>query len=432
MITQITTEIFTGAFQDVSECHLYGLRSCHVADVRHIVDKAGNDISYIVEAIRSARSVFNEHGKVLITCDMGVSRSRVIAIGLLAELGDNIDDCITLVLSSAKNPEINPDLLLLLRSLYISEKPKSNVRQCSASTGIVVLGSKGFVGAALMRCLTEKQINFIGLSRHEINIKEESVKLVTILDSLEQPTVILCANPPSHHTATALSDAILLLKNTLEACRLTGKRLIYISSMVVYFGNAHSNDSYIYQADEHTPAYPYGTYSESKYLCEQLIGAYRNNYGVETMVVRPCVLYGSDMRPQWLIPKLIRKALNNENIVTHSYQNGLPLFELIHVDDFCEAVIFLIRDIFVNGNLCAPLCINIGSHNLISTYDLAGMITELSLSKSSVSTLNILDNTHAIVSTSGYIDNIGWRPITSIESGLTASINHHLNLRGLV
>ena len=416
MITQITTDIFTGAFEDVSECHKYGLRSCNVVDVRHIVDKAGNDISYIVEAIRLSRGILDEHGRVLITCDMGVSRSRVIAIGLLAELGNDIDDCISLVLSSAKNPEINPDLLLLLRRFYISKKPKSNAQQFSAGTGIVVLGAKGFVGAALMRCLTKKQINSIGLSRSEINIKEESVKLLTILDSLEQPTVILCAHPPSHHTAKALSDSILLLKNTLEACRLTCKRLIYISSMVVYLGNAHSSDCYIYPADENTPAHPFGSYSESKYLCEQLIDIYRHNYGVEIVVVRPCDLYGSDMRPQWLIPKLIRKALNNEDIVTHSYQNGFPSLELLHVDDFCEALTLLMNIKSV------PPCLNIGSHNLITTYELAGRIIRLTTSKSSRKTMNILDATYAVVSTPGFIETTGWKPEISLESGVLACL----------
>jgi UDP-glucuronate decarboxylase len=416
MITQITTDIFTGAFQDVHECHIYGLRSFHVADVRHIVDKHGNDISYIIEAIRLARSILNDHGRVLITCDMGVSRSRVIAIGLLAELGNDIDDCISLVLRSAKNPEINPDLLLLLRHFYISKKPKDNARPVAAGTGIVVLGSKGFVGAALMRCLAKKQINSIGLSRNEINIKDESVKLLTILDSLEQHTVILCAHPPSHHTAKALSDSILLLKNTLEACRLTGKRLIYISGMIVYLGNAHSSDCYIYPADENTPAYPYGSYSESKYLCEKLIDIYRNSYGVEITVVRPCALYGSDMRPQWLIPKLIRKALNNEDIVTHSYQNGLPSLELLHVDDFCEAITLLINAKSV------PPCLNVGSHNLITTYELAGKIIRLTKSKSSRKTMNILDATYAVVSIPGFIETIRWKPEISLEAGLLASL----------
>lgn len=422
MITQLTTDIFTGAFQDVSECHKYGLRYCNVVDVRHIVDKAGNDISYIVEAIRLAKGILDEHGKVLITCDMGVSRSRVIAIGLLAELGNDIDDCISLVLSSAKNPEINPDLLLLLRRFYISMKPRDNARQVSAGIGIIVLGSKGFVGDALMRCLTQKQINSIGISRNEVNIKEESVKLLTILDSLEQPTVILCAHPPSHHTAKALSDAILLLKNTLEACRLTGKRLIYISSMVVYLGNAHSSDCYIYPADENTPAYPYGSYSESKYLCEQLINIYRNSYGVEITVVRPCGLYGSEMKTQWLIPKLIRKALNNEDIVTHSYQNGLPSFELMHVDDFADATTRIIYD---NQS---PPSVNIGSHKLISTYELAGQIAKIAQSSSNASLLEISDQVRNIVTLPGYLDKIGWRPSIRLGDGLKMCISDFIGV----
>ena len=418
MITQITTDIYTGAFQDVSKCHTYGLRYCNVADVRHLVDKAGNDIAYILEAIRFAKSILIEHEKVLIICDMGVSRSRVVAIGLLAELGNDIDYSISLVLTSAKNPEINPDLLLLLKRFYTQEKPADNVLQHIADTGTVVLGSKGFVGSALMRSLIEKRINAVGLSRSDVNIKEESIKLLTILDSLKQPTVVLCAHPSSHHTAKALSDAILLLKNTLEACRLTGKRLIYISNMVVYLGNAHASDCYTYLADESTIAYPYGSYSESKYMCEQLIAVYKKNYGVETTVIRLCNLYGPEMGPQWLIPKLILKALNNEDLVTHRYQNGLASFELLHVYDICEAIILILSD------ASAPPCINIGSHAVVDTYDLAGMIKRLTLSNSSRRILDICDTSRAIVSKPGYIDKIGWKPAISLESGLLSCIKY--------
>ena len=197
MITHIANGIYTGAFKDISGCHVQGLSAKNVADVRHIVDKAGNEISYILEAIDTAKDIFYQHGKVLIACDMGISRSRVVAIGLLAELGNSIEDAISVVLTSANNPEINPDLLLLLRNFYKSKDPQADTENYSADTGAVVLGSNGFVGAALLKCLKEERIDSVGLSRSDVNIKTELVKLITALESLKQPTVCLLYTSPS-------------------------------------------------------------------------------------------------------------------------------------------------------------------------------------------------------------------------------------------
>lgn len=418
MIIKIAEGIYTGAFQDINNSHKHGLSISNVVDVRHIVDKVGNDIAYIIKAINLAKQTLQDQGRVLITCDMGVSRSRVIAIGLLSELGNDVDESISLVLSSANNPEINPDLLFQVRRFYKSKNYEGAKQQCPAATGVIVLGSNGFVGSALMRCLLKKQIDSIALSRVNVDIKEEHVRLITTLDSLNHTTVVFCAHPTLHHTAKSLSDSILLLKNTLEACRLTGKSLIYISSMVVYLGNAHSSDNYIYKADENIPALPFGSYSESKYLCEQLIDAYRINYGLKVIVVRPCGLYGSAMREQWLIPKLIKKALNNEEIVTHKYNNGLPSFELLHVDDFADAIAMLLKD-----KKC-PETINIGSHKLISTFELAALIKSITQSSSHVSLLHISDRTRNLLSIPGYIDRLGWEPKILLKDGLNMCISN--------
>ena len=191
--------------------------------------------------------------------------------------------------------------------------------------------------------------------------------------------------------------------------------------MVVYWGNAHSSSDYIYRGDEQAEVFPFGSYSESKYLCERLVAVYRKNYSLDITVVRPCFLYGLEMKPQWLIPKLIHKALNNEEIVTHKYNNGLPLFELLYIDDFCTALSFLVK------SKDSPACVNIGSHNHISTLDLASMIIKLTHSTSRKELLHISDNVYNVVSTAGYIDKIGWKPNVELTDGLQLCIKHHLS-----
>ena len=419
MITQITKTIFTGAYQDVSECYVYGLALCHVADVRHIVDKAGNNVTYIIDSVKLARKIYDDYGKVIITCDMGVSRSRVVAIGLLAEITKDIDKSISTVLVSAKNPEINPDLLLLLRRYYLSQEALENQHHSVANKGKIVLGSKGFVGSNLIKIFQKKQTPFIGLCRSEIDIKKESIRLLMQFDKCDHSTVIYCAHPSSHHSASAMADSLLMLKNTLEACRLTEKRLIFISDMSIYLGNAHGTSSYVFSASENEPAIPYGCYSETKYLCESLINLYRSTHGLDVTVLRSCGLYGLFMKPQSLIPKLIYKALANEEIVTHKYINGPPILDLLHVDDFCNALCLIVDD------KLAPSFINIGGNESINTYDLASKIVQLAQSSSSIQTLDIHASTHAIVAQPGYLDRCEWQPSFKLDSFINNFISNH-------
>ena len=122
MITEIGNGIYTAAFSEIFSSKDSQFKDECVIDVRHLVDHSGNDINYLLKAIDDAKTVYLQNGVVVIACDRGVSRSRVIAIGLLTRLGMSIDDAIEHVLNVAQNPDINADLLLFLRDYFLSEK----------------------------------------------------------------------------------------------------------------------------------------------------------------------------------------------------------------------------------------------------------------------------------------------------------------------
>ena len=413
MIKFIDKGIYTAAYQDLIPIDRSEFKIEQIVDVRHLVDKSGNNISYILKCISDAKRVLQSQDKVVIACDMGISRSRVIAIGLLADLGREINDSISHVLSTCGYPEINPDLLFLLKQYY----SKEGSYEKEEIEDVVVLGSSGFLGSVLTEFLSTQGLKVGGISRNNIDLKRDPIGLITRLQLSTAKKVILCVHPSSHHTSSSLADALHITRHTLEACRISKKELLYISSMAVYFGNAHLERNHQYIANETDHAVPRGAYSEAKYLCERLIDSYQINYGVKSTIIRPCGLYGPSMRPQWLIPKLIHLALSDQAIFTHRYGNGLPTFELLFINDFCEALLVLL----LGG--CEQTYINVGCHSLISTSELANLIVRLCNSKSATNLLDISDQVYNIVSSYGTIDKLRWSPKTSIEDGLRLCIN---------
>ena len=70
-----------------------------------------------------------------------------------------------------------------------------------------------------------------------------------------------------------------------------------------------------------------------------------------------------------------------------------------------------------------PETINIGSHKLISTFELAALIKSITQSSSHISLLDISDSSRNVLSIPGYIDRLGWEPKILLKDGLKMSIS---------
>lgn len=411
MITKISDGIYTASFSEIADSK-EEFKDDQIVDVRHLVDRSGNDINDLLKAIDDAKTIYQQKGRVVITCDMGISRSRVVAIGLLTKLGMPVDDAIKHVLKTSQNSEINTELLLFLRSYFF----KTNANN-QTTKDIIVIGSNGFIGSTLSKYLDTNSFAVDKINKKDLDVQIDQLGLVMRLQLSTAKTVILCTHPLSYHTVNAMSSSIQMLKNTLEACRLTNKNFIFISSMNIFQGNAFQQSECDFSVSEKLMPIPRGTYSETKYLCEKLCDVYRTNYQMKILIVRPSGLYGIKMRPQWLIPKLISKALQNQILITHKYTNGLPAFELLHINDFCEAIKLILKKEIYEGS------INIGTHSLITTLDLAKMISRLCQSKSTTELLEINEPIKNIVTMPGILDQYGWKSKITLEEGLSSYIS---------
>jgi len=100
---------------------------------------------------------------------------------------------------------------------------------------------------------------------------------------------------------------LLSLQNVLEACRrFGGKKLIFPSSAAVY---GITEDLPV---KESFPLNPTNMYSWHKYLCEKLIKAHHDNYGIDYVILRLFNVYGAGHKG--VIEIFLEKAKNGETI----------------------------------------------------------------------------------------------------------------------
>jgi nucleoside-diphosphate-sugar epimerase len=422
MITQVAENIYTAAYSDLGGQAAPLFSRNQVIDVRHLVDRAGNGIESIVESIDQAFKIYNRENEVVIACDMGISRSRVVAIGLLTRLGHSVSSAISQVLVATGSPEINPDLLHQLR-LHFEEEDVRAARAATHGRRLVILGDDEQFAATLKESLSAQLADIEIPFRCNWESEGGASGLAARFRSGGIECVILCGQERSHHSSKGMASTLKTLKDVLDACRLAGSSLLYLSNMEAYQGLAFRQDKVNFPVTDDCLPFPRGTYSETMYLCENLIDAYREAYLLNVSILRASRIYGPGMGEHWLIPKLILKSLDNERIITHAFSNGLPELELLHIMDFCNAVRLVVGEGMQNRNL------NVGSRDLTSTAELAASIIRLSGSRSTHDLLQLSDATRNVVSCPGHLERMGWRATVNLEEGLSACINSIKNDR---
>src|ERR1039458_310666 len=113
--------------------------------------------------------------------------------------------------------------------------------------------------------------------------------------------------------------------NVLEFCRRRQASLTLISSYV------YGKPQRLPIGEEH-PVQPLNPYSHSKILAEEIACYYRKQFGVQVTIVRPFNIYGPGQNGRFLIPTLMRQALDPacDRIVVADLR---PRRDYIHVRD---------------------------------------------------------------------------------------------------
>ena len=121
---------------------------------------------------------------------------------------------------------------------------------------------------------------------------------------------------------------------------------------------------------ENSPYRPNSPYAASKASADLIVRSFNKTYGLNTTITLCTNNYGSNQHPEKLIPKTIKKIIENRPISI--YGDGLNVRDWIHVMDHCEAI-----DIIFNSASSGETY-NIGACNELSNLDLIKEINSIS------------------------------------------------------
>ena len=232
----------------------------------------------------------------------------------------------------------------------------------------------------------------------------------------------------SHVYNSILNPQIFTITNILgtqvllDACRKYNiKRFHQVSTDEVY-GELPLDDKNILFTEK-TPLNPSSPYSASKASADMLVKSYYRTYSLPITISRCSNNYGPYQHLEKLIPLMISKAINNDNLPV--YGNGLNVRDWLHVYDHCTAI-----DLIIHEGKIGEIY-NIGGNNEKSNIDVVKIILkELGKSEKLIKYVNDRpghDLRYAIDSTK-IKTSLNWKPVYSFEKGILDTIKWYTKM----
>jgi nucleoside-diphosphate-sugar epimerase len=375
-----------------------------IVDVRELVDKAGNRPDSVRQKIMEGVRYLESHERTIVCCDYGISRSNAIAAGILAVHDKrSLDSAIRVVQRATGEQEIKLEPLNAVRRAI---EPANIKNRPGGKRTVLVTGASGFIGRATCKRLAA-EFNVIAPSRMQLDIAQGNTQLDLFAREHAVNCIVHLANPRIYTSNIALGESLSMLRNVLSVCASQDTLLLYPSGWEVYSGYSGS-----LVVDESVAPLPRGPYGEAKYLSELLIEHWQRTTNLRCVVLRSSPVYGAGADKPKFIYNFMDKARNSLPIITHRYLNGDPSLDLLHIDDFVDAILRAIRQEYV-GTL------NIGTGITTSTPQVAEIL-KAELGSGSRIEYTQLDASTASISMNyrKAFEVLGWRPAILLQDGL--------------
>lgn len=193
------------------------------------------------------------------------------------------------------------------------------------------------------------------------------------------------------------------------------KRFIYISSGEVY-GEARDDVDSVKEdySGYVNPIKVRSCYPSAKRASETLLISYFSEYGLDSVIARPCHVYGPTMTAEdsRVVAEFIRNAVNGEDIVLRS--GGRQIRSYIYVTDAVSAIFYIL---FLGESSEAY---NISNDSVVSIRELAEIISKVS--NSNIIYGNDGADVNKVVLNSNRLASLGWKSEVRLEEGIIRTI----------
>lgn len=303
-------------------------------------------------------------------------------------------------------------------------------------TRVVVTGAGGFIGHHLVNYLVNKGCWVRGVDIKEPEYEPSRAHQFEILDLRRYDNCLLATRGveevyhlaadmggigyiTAFHADITRNDTMINV-HMLEAARLNGaRRFLFSSSACIYPQHLQKNpDVTPLKEDDAWPADPEEGYGLEKLYMEKLCQYYREDYGLETRVVRFHNVYGpkgtyeggKEKAPAAICRKV---ALLKDGEEIEVWGDGQQTRSFMYVDDCVEGICRIMRSDY-------PHPLNLGTDELVTINELVDMVAQVANKR--------VVKRHDLTKPQGVrgrnSDNsrlrevLGWEPQTSLCEGL--------------
>jgi nucleoside-diphosphate-sugar epimerase len=324
MTRWITDRLGTASYLDAS-----AEPEVAIVDVRDLLDGAGNAPADVRRKIEEGLDRLMDGSRVIVCCEHGISRSNAVVAGILAmSEGVPLDSALDVVVARTGEDSIRLGVIGAVRAA-IGEHPKPTI-----DSVVLVTGGTGFVGGALTQLLGD----VLTPPREEIDLLHDSSALDLLVRTRGVSTIVHLAQPRILTNRT-MGDSLTMLKNVLDVCVQNAIHLVHLSGWEVFAG--YRDRPLV--VDETLPLQPADIRGYAWALAEGLVQSVATQAAIRYSLIRSATAYRDGaIRPSFLKP-FVERALMNEPLVTHRYQNGLPHLDLMHLGNLVSAVAAIVE-----------------------------------------------------------------------------------------
>jgi GDP-L-fucose synthase len=294
-----------------------------------------------------------------------------------------------------------------------------------AGKRVFVAGHAGMVGSAIVRRLAKEACNVVAAARDFLDLTDQTQTLRWFQDTKPDVVIVAAAKvggilANASYPADFLYQNLMIETNVIEAARLARvSKLIFLGSSCIYpkLAPQPMREEMLLTG----PLEPSNEwYAIAKIAGIKLCQAYRKQYACDFISCLPTNLYGPgddfDLETSHVVPALMRKAheakTRGDGALT-IWGTGMPLRELLYVDDCADAVVHLLKTYSDE----AP--INVGSGEEVTVSELARLIASVVGFTGEIrNDPTKPDGTPRKLLNSSRLTSLGWSPKTPLREGL--------------
>jgi len=294
---------------------------------------------------------------------------------------------------------------------------------------IIVAGSTGLVGSALMKHFEKIGLQTVGISRSNVDLLDKN-STIEFIANLKPTAVIDAAGKVGGIAANEqqpvefLSENLLIQGNLMQAAHQAKvPRFVFLGSSCIYPRDAKQpiKEEYLNTGPlEKTNS----AYAIAKIAGIELVNSYRKEFGHKWISLMPTNLYGPrdnfELESSHVLPALIRKfteARLNQNPSVTLWGTGNPRREFLHVDDLATAIEISLK------NYDSEMHLNIGTGEDVTIKELALLISDLTGFEGEILwDASKADGTPRKVLDVQRIKKLGWAPKISLRDGIESTI----------